>query len=112
MSDCGDLIRRSGCTAASESPATLPVFSARMSAAQAARLAADPAVAYVQQDAKVTLAGGTEYRPPSWGLDRIGQRSLPLTGSYSYPDVASGGHAHVLDTGIRVGHVDLGGPAR
>ncbi|OLB81470.1 MAG: hypothetical protein AUI14_03280 [Actinobacteria bacterium 13_2_20CM_2_71_6] len=77
-------------------------FSARMSSGQAARMAADPAVAYVQQDARVALSGA-QPQPPSWGLDRIDQRGLPLGGWYVYPDVPTATvHAYVIDTGLRV----------
>src|SRR5690349_7790998 len=45
-------------------------FNALMTADQARRLAADPAVAYVQADAVVRLAA-TQPDPPSYGLDRL-----------------------------------------
>src|SRR3954468_24255536 len=43
---------------------------ATMSEDRAKRLAANPAVAYVQQDRKVHLTG-TQAGPADWGLDRI-----------------------------------------
>jgi len=79
-----------------------------MSAAQAEALANDPRVAYVTQDAKVKL-DGTESDPPSWGLDRIDQRDLPLNGAYSYGSDGSGVDVYVIDSGIRSTHVDFGG---
>src|SRR5262245_33985788 len=48
-------------------------FSVKMTEKQAAKLAADPRVAYVQQDAEVKLLD-TQQNPPSWGLDRVDQR--------------------------------------
>src|SRR5437899_518407 len=57
-------------------------FTVRLGAAQARRLAANPAVAFVEQDRQVRIAG-TQANPPSWGLDRIDQTSLPLSKSYS-----------------------------
>jgi subtilisin family serine protease len=85
-------------------------FHASMSAAQARRLAADPSVAYVQQDAVIKLA--TVQTPvPSWGLDRIDQQSLPLDNSYTYNTTASNVHAYIIDTGVRTTHTTFGGRA-
>ncbi len=64
-----------------------------------ARLRADPRVRYVEQDRVVTLSG-TQSRP-TWGLDRIGERSLPLDATYRYTATGSGVTAYVIDTGIR-----------
>ncbi len=76
-------------------------FAGRMTAAQARRLAADPAVAAVEQDARVSVAGVQVN--PAWGLDRIDQTALPLSRSYTYRS-AAGVTAYVLDTGVRTGH--------
>jgi len=86
--------------------ATVRGFSITMTAPQARRLAADPAVRYVEQDATVALAGGT----PTWGLDRIDQRGRALSRSYAAPS-AAGVTAYVLDTGIRITHREFGGRA-
>ncbi|WP_338090782.1 S8 family serine peptidase [Planosporangium thailandense] len=85
-------------------------FSVRMSEQAAKRLAADPAVSYVEQDRKVRITG-TQTNPPSWGLDRIDQPSLPLNQSYTYPNTAAAVHAYILDTGIRITHREFGGRA-
>ena len=90
--------------------AALHGFAASMSAPQARRLAAHPDVAYVQQNQTIRLSA-TQPNPPSWGLDRIDQRNLPLDSSYTYSTVASNVHAYVIDTGIRRTHTDLGGRA-
>jgi subtilisin family serine protease len=79
-----------------------------MSEAQAMALAADPDVAFVQEDGEVR-AFGSQQSPP-WGLDRIDQ----LTGldqTYRFTAVGQGVHVYVIDTGIRVTHQDFEGRA-
>ncbi|WRZ90471.1 S8 family peptidase [Streptomyces sp. NBC_01007] len=86
-------------------------FAVRTDERRARRLAADPRVASVVQDTRVTLdrVRGT---PPSWGLDRIDQPSRPLDKRYTAPGSAgSGVTVYVIDTGIRVTHKDFGGRA-
>ena len=90
--------------------AALRGFEVKVSASAAARIAADPAVAYVEQNHTVSISG-TQTNPPSWGLDRIDQRNLPLDSSYTYPNTASNVHAYIIDTGIRFTHNDFGGRA-
>ncbi|GAA1293395.1 S8 family peptidase [Saccharothrix xinjiangensis] len=77
---------------------------------QAAKIAGDPRVAFVQQDVEVT-ATATQSPTPSWGLDRVDQRNLPLDNSYTYPGTASNVTAYIIDTGIRTTHSDFGGRA-
>lgn len=92
-------------------------FSARMDRARAARLAADPRVARVQQDTKVTLdatapTGPATVQPGApWGLDRIDQRTLPLSTTYTHRTTASGVRVYVIDTGLRTTHTQFGGRA-
>jgi subtilisin family serine protease len=90
--------------------AALRGFSVSLSATAAKRLAADPDVDYVEQDSPVTI-DGTQAPVPSWGLDRIDQRALPLNNSYTFPTTAANVHAYIVDTGIRFTHTDFGGRA-
>lgn len=90
--------------------AALRGFEVKATAARAARIAADPAVAYVEQNHTVHIQD-TQNNPPSWGLDRIDQRNLPLSSSYTYPSTAPTVHAYIIDTGIHFSHNDLGGRA-
>ena len=82
----------------------------RVDAQAAARIAAHPSVGYVEQNHTVSITG-TQPDPPSWGLDRIDQRDLPVDRSYRYPGDASGVHAYIIDTGVRLTHDDFGGRA-
>nr|MDT0658673.1 S8 family peptidase [Micromonospora sp. DSM 115978] len=85
-------------------------FEVSLGAGAAKRLAAHPAVAYVQQNHRVRLLD-TQTNPPSWGLDRIDQESRPLNSAYTYPRTAAGVPVYVIDTGIRFTHGDFGGRA-
>ncbi|SCL67840.1 Serine protease, subtilisin family [Micromonospora eburnea] len=83
-----------------------------------AKVRADPAVKYVERDSVIQGegAGGAvpqtdQPNPPSWGLDRINQRSLPLDNNFSYTSTGVGVTAYILDSGIRATHVDFGGRA-
>jgi subtilisin family serine protease len=73
----------------------------------------NPNVAYVEQDGTVELfGGGTEPAPPApWGLDRVDQRTLPLSASYTWGTSGAGVSVYIIDTGIRTTHVDFGGRA-
>jgi subtilisin family serine protease len=84
-------------------------FAATMTEEQALLLSEDSRVAFVEEDA-VVEAGATQNNPP-WGLDRIGQRNLPLNAVYSYTTTGSGVRAYIIDTGIRRTHTQFGGRA-
>ncbi|MEU4309888.1 S8 family peptidase [Streptomyces rochei] len=106
-----DLVEDYGGTVKKTFRSALNGYTATLSATEARRLAADPAVASVEQDQRVRLADTTQANAP-WGLDRIDQTSLPLSGTYTYPDSAgSGVTAYVIDTGVRITHQQISGRA-
>ena len=78
-----------------------------MSKKQAQRLANDPRVKLVEQDQTISIAATQSN--PTWGIDRVDQRNLPLSDSYSYNTGASNVNAYILDTGIDNNHSDFGG---
>ena len=84
-------------------------FAGSMSDAARAGLLADARVARVETDgiahALVTQSNAT------WGIDRIDQRALPLSGTYTYTNTGSGVTAYIIDTGIRFDHSEFGGRA-
>jgi serine protease len=82
-------------------------FVVRASDEALARLLADKRVEYVEEDG-IVQASATQSNA-TWGLDRTDQRTLPLSGSYTYDTTASTVHAYIVDTGIRASHTDFGG---
>ncbi|WP_172382261.1 S8 family peptidase [Streptomyces sp. MNP-20] len=98
--------------------AALNGYAVRATAAEARELAADPSVTGVVADRKVQVdlgarAAARQPNPPSWGLDRIDQKSLPLDKSYTAPrSKGAGVTVYVIDTGVRTSHKDFGGRAR
>ena len=88
-------------------------FAASLPEAAVAGLRLDPLVAYVEPDHMVQVEG-TEQMDANgdpWGLDRIDQRALPLSATYSYTPTGAGVHVYIIDTGIWTLHPEFGGRA-
>lgn len=85
-------------------------FAVHATEAEAKQLAADSSVEYVQQNQKFTISD-TQENPPSWGIDRLDQRDLPLDNSYTYATKADNVTAYVIDTGVMVDHPTFEGRA-
>ncbi len=66
-------------------------------------------VARIEQDQRVSSWRPPRITPANWGLDRIDQRNLPLSHSYTYNRTGAGVHFYGIDTGINLTHTDLAG---
>ena len=71
-------------------------YSAKLSRAEVAELRADPQVRFVERDGIASIdrarakgkkggaAAAASSAAPTWGIDRIDERGLPLSGTYTY----------------------------
>ena len=78
-----------------------------MSEQQADALSRNPLVRWIEDDVSGSVTG-TQTPTPSWGLDRIDQRLLPLDNTYNYAFTGSGVIAYLVDTGVTI-RTDFGG---
>ena len=85
----------------------LPAFVIRANPKSVARLLEDERVAYVEEDAIVSI--NATQNNATWGLDRIDQRDRPLNGSYTYNTTASNVHTYIIDTGVLGSHNEFSG---
>ncbi|MEN3345349.1 MAG: hypothetical protein V7635_1925 [Arthrobacter sp.] len=74
---------------------------------QAAELKRSAGVAAVEPDARVTAAD--TQQSATWGLDRVDQRALPLSGTYTPASSGAGVSAYVIDSGVLSAHAEFGG---
>jgi PKD repeat protein len=77
---------------------------------QALAMSRHPKVVLVEEDVEMWPVG-TQTNPPSWGLDRVDQRNLPLDANHTWDFDGTGVNVYVIDTGIRFTHAEFGGRA-
>ncbi|MEU4396291.1 S8 family peptidase [Kribbella sp. NPDC023855] len=107
----GKLKSSLGVTPQREFSTAVTGFSAKLTAGQLAALQKHPDVVAISQDVLYQALDTTQTNPPSWGIDRIDQRNLPLSRSYTYTRTGTGVHAYIIDSGIDATHPNFGGRA-
>ena len=80
-----------------------------LSDAKVAALRAEPSVEYVEQDQVMSI--NTTQSGATWGIDRIDQRALPLSGTYTYGADGTGVTVYIIDTGINFTNTEYAGRA-
>lgn len=106
----GDMVAALGGRVHHTYRAALNGFAATLPRQAVEALQRNPNVAYIVQDGQMYMAQ-TVQPGATWGLDRIDQRDLPLSTTYSYEYDGEGVNVYVIDSGINYGHVDFEGRA-
>jgi subtilisin family serine protease len=84
-------------------------YAASVPSASLEALRADPRVAWVELDRP--MRASTTQANATWGLDRIDQRALPLSTTFTYTATGAGVTAYIIDTGVKRTHNEFGGRA-
>jgi subtilisin family serine protease len=93
--------------------AALNGFSASLTAGQVTLLRRNRDVEYIEEDAEIHLDAteNMDANGDPWGIDRIDQRNLPLSRTYTSATQGAGVRAYIIDTGIQTSHPEFGGRA-
>jgi len=86
-------------------------LSVKMKHSEVARIRNNPRVLFVELDQPM-YALDTQTNPPSWGLDRVDQRALPLNSSFTASANGAGVDVYIVDTGVYPTHTDFSGRLR
>ena len=102
------VISRSGGRTEQRFSHAINALSVRVKHSDASRLRNDPNVLSVELDQPM-YALDTQSPTPSWGLDRIDQRSLPLNSTFTATAKGAGVDVYIVDTGINPTHSEFTG---
>jgi subtilisin family serine protease len=83
-------------------------LSVKIKHSEVARIRNNPKVLFVELDQPM-FALDTQTPTPSWGLDRIDQRVLPLSNSFTASAYGAGVDVYIVDTGVSTTHTDFSG---
>ena len=88
-------------------------FAARLSPAAVEALRSDPGIAAIEEDQEysIEVTQNMDANGDPWGIDRIDERDLPLSRTYTYTTSGSGVRVYIIDTGISTSHSQFGGRA-
>ena len=101
-------ISRSGGRTEKRFSRAINALSVKVKHSEAGRIRNNPKVLFVELDQPM-YALDTQSPSPSWGLDRIDQRALPLNSTFTASAKGAGVNAYIVDTGISSTHVDFTG---
>jgi subtilisin family serine protease len=110
--DANACVSRAGVKAQYLYDRVLNGFAGELTANQLAALQRHADVLAIEAD-QVMTADVTQSLPTGepWGIDRIDQRALPLSRTYTYNNNGAGVTVYVIDTGIQTSHSQFGGRA-
>ena len=88
-------------------------FSAKLTDKQLAKVKRHPNVTHVEpvRRVKADYVQPMNINNDPWGLDRMDQRYLSLSRSFTYFATGAGVRAYIIDSGIRTTHGEFGGRA-
>jgi len=101
-------ISRSGGRTEKRFSRAINALSVKVKHSEAGRIRNNPKVLFVELDQPM-YALDTQSPSPSWGLDRIDQRTLPLNSTFTASAKGAGVNAYIVDTGISSTHIDFTG---
>lgn len=109
-----ELVNKTGVTALRTFDQTISGMLVQADSQQLAALKKVPQVAYIEANSPVQLQPqpGVAQQNPTWGLDRVDQRNLPLDRQFNPAYNGQNVTTYVIDTGVMVEHSDFGGRAR